>query len=145
MSCGYYSGTLVLVYIRVMFQKIVGIVGSLAAVCLLVILNITTPPQAGAIGVLTVFLLSYVVSVVVLAFFLFYVYKVVVKLFYSDRAQSIGRTFGFKRAYYYSSILALGPVMLVSLRSVGRVGPLELFLVILLLLLGCFYVSRQTS
>lgn len=134
-----------LLYNVIMFGKILSGIGVLAVVALLYIVNTTTPTQAGALGVLAVFLLSYIVIVAVLAFFLYGVHMVIMKAFYSDRLGKITDDFTLKRAYYFASVLALGPVIFVSLRSVGKVGVGELFMVVILLVLGSVYVSRQTS
>lgn len=128
-----------------MFSRILAIIGVGAAIGLGYMLQATTPTEAGAIGVLAVFLLLYVTLVSVLAFFMYFVHKLVVKLFFGDIERRVTTVFTLKRSYYYSSILALGPVMLISLRSVGKDGVLEVFLVIALLVLGCVYVSRQTT
>ncbi|QHN42458.1 hypothetical protein GII36_01150 [Candidatus Mycosynbacter amalyticus] len=128
-----------------MLSKILVVIGVIAAVALGYVLNTTSPVEAGATGVLAVFLLSYIVSVVVLTFFVFWTYKLMLHVFYSDRTGHAGQQLSLRKAYYYASILALGPVILVSLRSVGQAGAVQLFLVLALLALGCLYVSRQTS
>ena len=121
------------------------IVGVLVSVALGYMLMFTSPVEAGATGILLVFLLSYILSVVVLTFFIFMTHRVVIRLFYSDRTGHIADKVTFRRSYYFASILALGPILLVSLRSVGQVGVVELLLVGALLVVGCVYVSRQTS
>lgn len=128
-----------------MLTKILVVVGVAAAVALGYLLNSTSPVEAGATGVLAVFLLSYIVSVVVLTFFVFLIHKLLLHVFYSDRTGHVGQQVSMRKSYYYASILALGPVILVSLRSVGQAGLLQLLLVVVLLALGCLYVSRQTS
>lgn len=128
-----------------MFSRFLAVIGVFAALGLLYLLQTTTPTEAGAMGVLAVFLLLYITLVSLLAFFLFYTYKIIVKLFFADIERRIAARFTFKKSYYYASILALGPVMLISLRSVGKAGLVELFLVAILLIVGCVYVSRQTS
>jgi hypothetical protein len=128
-----------------MFARLLAIVGLLSFVGLVYVLQATTPSEAGAVGVLAVFLLLYVTLVAALAFFLFYTYQLVVRLFFGEMKHRLGTQFGLKHSYYYASILALGPVMLISLRSVGKGGLLEFGLVALLLVVGCVYVSRQTS
>ena len=119
--------------------------GLIAAGCLGYILTSTAPTDAGATGVLAVFLLSYIVSVVVLTFFIFVAHRIITRLFYSDRTGRVADDVTLRRSYYFASILALGPLILVSLRSVGRVGVVELMLVLFLLAIGLLYVSRQTS
>ncbi|NLA43240.1 hypothetical protein GX865_03785 [Candidatus Saccharibacteria bacterium] len=128
-----------------MLGKFIGIVGVVSLVILLYILQTTTPTEAGAVGVLAVFLLSYIAITVALTFFIFWLYRLVVKVFYSDKLTTLEDAFSLRKSYYYSSILALGPVMMVSLRSVGKDGIVEYMMIVFLLFLGCVYVSRQTS
>lgn len=127
-----------------MLQRFIGSVGILATIGLVYLLYTTTPTEAGAIGVLAVFLLSYIMLVVVLTFFIFWLHKIIIRVFYSDKLTRMNDV-SFRKSYYYSSIIALGPVMMVSLRSVGKDGILECGLIAVLLFLGCVYVSRQAS
>lgn len=128
-----------------MFAKILLVIGLIASIALSYILTVTSPVEAGATGILAVFLLSYILSVIVLTFFIFATHRLVVKLLYSDRTGHIAGDVTFRRSYYFASILALGPIILISLRSVGKAGVAELLLVGALLVIGCLYVSRQTS
>lgn len=128
-----------------MLGKFISVVGIVSAVTLLYILQTTTPTEAGAMGVLAVFLLSYVMLTVAFTFFIFWLYRLIAKVFYSDKVTGANEAFSLRKSYYYSSILALGPVMMVSLRSVGKDGPAEYLMIAFLLFLGCVYVSRQTS
>ena len=132
-------------YTTSMFAKILVLVGICAAILLGYIITTMSPVKAGATGVLVVFLLSYIVSVVVLTFFVFLTHKLLLQLLYSDRTGHAGERLSMRKAYYYASILGLGPVILVSLRSVGQDGVIQLLLVVALLAIGCLYVSRQTS
>lgn len=127
-----------------MFAKILLFVGVVAVAILGYVLTTMSPVDAGATGVLAVFLLSYILSVVVLTFLFYVIHKIILKLLFSDRTGHVSDEVSLRRAYYYSSILALGPVILVSLRSVGKVGVGELVLIAALLLIGCLYISRQT-
>lgn len=129
-----------------MLQKLLAIVGIASCVGLIYLLNSTTPSTAGAFGVLMVFFLSYVSLVAVIAFFIFWTYRLIKRVFYSEtNSLQSPQEFSFKQSYYYASVLALGPVLLVSLKSVGKAGTVEAFLVLFLMILGCIYVSRQTS
>jgi hypothetical protein len=129
-----------------MLHKILAVIGILACAGLIYILNTTTPSTTGAFGVLVVFFLSYIVLVALLAFGIFWTYKLIKKVFYGEvDAVYNPEEFSFKQSYYYGSVLALGPVLLVSLKSVGKAGLIEVLLVVFLMTLGCLYVSRQTS
>lgn len=128
-----------------MFMRILSLIGVMSMGLLVYILLATTPAEAGAIGVLAVFLLFYIVSVVVLTFFIVGIQYVIGKLVYGDTPASEKYRKGVRRPYYFASVLALGPVMLVSLRSVGSIGVTEVFLVAILMAIGYLYVSRQTA
>lgn len=112
---------------------------------LLYMVNATTPSETGAMGVLTVFLVLYIVSAVLLTFFIYWTNRIIVRVFFADSSARYLDRFSLKRSYYYGSILALGPVMLISLQSVGKGGIGAFVLVGLLLVIGLVYVSRQTS
>ena len=47
------------------------------------------------------------------------------------------------KIYYYTTALALAPVVLLGMASVGRIGGLDVLLVILFEILACFYISRR--
>ena len=127
-----------------MLAKLLIIIGLASAGLLLVLLNITTPATAGAFGILAVFLLGYIVMTVIITFILFFAERILQKV---TRELNIGRpttSFSLKKAYYYSSVIALAPVIFVSLQSVGGVGIYEVILVMLLVGLGCLYISKRT-
>lgn len=50
-----------------------------------------------------------------------------------------------RRSYLFSTVLALAPVMLVGMQSVGSIGVYELVLVGLFLLIGVIYIARRTA
>ena len=54
------------------------------------------------------------------------------------------RLMQFRRAYYFSTVLAAAPVMLVGLQSVTTVGVYEVLLVAVFEVVACIYISRRT-
>jgi len=67
---------------------------------------------------------------------------------------SVGRRFTSKRppgrlslqrSYYFSTVLALGPIMALAMQSIGSFGPYEALLVGAFLAVGTLYVSRRSS
>ena len=52
-------------------------------------------------------------------------------------------TLSFRRCYYFGSVLALAPVLLIGARSVGRGGWYELALVFAFEAIACFYVAKR--
>lgn len=47
------------------------------------------------------------------------------------------------RSYYFSTILALGPVMLLAMASIGSLGFYETLLVVIFLVVGTLYISKR--
>lgn len=126
-----------------MLERIVTIT-TVASLCLLAILLYTTAPTTiGPLGILTVFILSYTSSLGVVAYILFVVSKVIV---YVSSMLSVRRplkAMAFRRAYYYSTVIAAAPIMLVALQSVGAIGIYEVGLVLLFAVIGCVYIAKR--
>jgi hypothetical protein len=49
----------------------------------------------------------------------------------------------FQRSYYFSTVLAAAPVMLIGLQSVGAIGFYEVALVIVFEVIGCVYITKR--
>lgn len=126
-----------------MFDRLLAIIGVAAFLGLLFIVTTTTPSSGGAAVVLALFILLYISLIALLTFLIYWLNHSFYRLFYSDQKNPIGRL-SFKRAYYYGTVFALAPVILVSMKSVGKSGPAEWLLVVIFLLVGYIYVSRQT-
>src|SRR5690554_2646952 len=105
-----------------MLAKLLSIIGLVATGLLLILITTTPPADAGAMGILVVFLLSYVVLVCGLTFIVWSLAKIVNRI--GKRIGVLRSTYivDLKKSYYYSSVLALGPIIVVSLQSVGGVG-----------------------
>lgn len=128
-----------------MFARLLITVGLVSAGLLLIIFTTTTPSTGGAFGILSVFLLSYIVSLVLFTFLLWFTAFLIRKAGKRTRFIRKPYTLTLKNAYYYSSVIALGPVIMVSLQSVGGIGLYELILTALFIVLGCIYVSRRSA
>jgi hypothetical protein len=106
--------------------------------------QVTTPSTAGPLGILIVFLFSYVLVLSVLTFLLFGLSRFVIEL---------SRFFNFKKSepltlaksYYFSSVLALAPVILIGMQSVGEVSLYDVILVTLFISVACFYIAKRTA
>lgn len=128
-----------------MLSRILFFIWLLSLFILIYILGFTTPTQIGAVGVLVVFLLFYVVSTITATYFVYIANRIVLQLFFADVVNIKSKSMSLKKAYYFGSVFALGPVMMISLQSVGGVGLRSFVLVCFLLILGSLYVSRQTT
>lgn len=128
-----------------MFSKIIILIGLVAASLLLFIVTTISPGEAGASGILMVFVLSYVVLLCGLTFVIWLLVSLVKRLGRSVRFFRNQSGISLVRAYYYSSVLSLGLIIVISLGSVGSIGVYEYCLVLLFVLLGCTYVARRTG
>ena len=128
-----------------MLGKILIAVAILSGMALFVTINTTVPASAGAIGVLAVFVLTYLFLLSLCSFMIYGISKGVsffVRSFSDGHPQ---QTMSLHRAYYFSTIVALAPVIVMSMQSVGEVGVYELGLIGLLVGLGCLYVTKRTA
>ena len=117
---------------------------SLASLCLLsYMVTFTSPADAGPFGLLTIFITAYLTFVGMISFFLYGVNRLMIMVFAKGTVRKTVRSFTFKRAYYYSTVLALAPVLLVGLQSVGSISFYEVGLVILFEIIACVYVGKR--
>jgi hypothetical protein len=117
----------------------------LSIAALIFLLQTTTPGIAGPAGILSVFVALYISVLCALTFLLIGINKIYLK---ASRLVLSGRpaqVLTVMRAYYFSSVLALGPVMVIGMQSVGQVGVYEMVLVTLFLIISCIYIAKRTS
>lgn len=110
-------------------------------------LTFTSPADAGPFGLLVIFIAAYLTFVGMISFFLFGIQRLLVLLSSGGAASSstIGKIqkIEFKRIYYYSTVLAAAPIMLIGLQSVQTVGFYEVGLVVLFEVVGCLYINKR--
>jgi hypothetical protein len=109
-------------------------------------LFVTRPSDVGASGILLVFVLMYISILGMLTLLIFCVGKTVVKI--STMFVVVSRPITpmtLRRSYYYSSVVALAPVMLIGMQSVGEVGFYDLILIFIFVVVACIYVSKRIS
>jgi hypothetical protein len=128
-----------------MLGKVIALSTLAAAILLVTLLETTNPSSAGPIGLLAVFFLLYVI-----------VLGAMTELFWvgSRLFQTVGRRFtsrrppgrlSLQRSYYFSTVLALGPVMALAMQSIGSFGLYETILIVVFLSVGTLYVARRSS
>jgi hypothetical protein len=81
-----------------------------------------------------------VLALGVLTFFVYHGVKFISRFY---RKPSAKKGITLKRAYFFASVLALAPVMLIGMKSIGRANVYEVVLVILFEAVACFYIVRQ--
>jgi Ca2+/Na+ antiporter len=128
-----------------MLARIIVSTSVAAALLLVALLQTSTPSSIGPLGILLIFILIYVSVLGVLTFLLFIVSKIVRKLSESFTVKRRLEGLTLKRSYYFSSVIALAPVLLIAMQSIGRVGVYEFLLVILFVVVACTYISKRTS
>ena len=128
-----------------MLGKVIAASTVAAGVFLIIMLQVTNPSTVGPLGLLAVFFLLYVIVLGAMTEVLWVGSRIV---------QSAGRRFtskrppgrlSLKRAYYYSTVLALGPIMALAMLSIGSFGIYEAVLIALFLGVALLYVSRRST
>ena len=128
-----------------MFIRLSLFTGLVSTGLLLFIMTTYEPSSVGAPGILAVFFLGYLVILCTLSIFIWMLvyfigrFRSEIKIF--ERIQQLS----IREIYYYSSVLALAPIIIVSLRSVGEVSFYEISLVVLFEILGCLYVAKRAK
>lgn len=112
-------------------KHLIPVLSSLSVVVLLLMLNFTTPVGVGAFGVLIFFAACYLVVLGVAA--------AIVGLF----MKILGKTMG-KKGYLYAAIIAFGPIMLLLVQSMGALSWFTVGLIVLLICIVCFLVSKNS-
>jgi hypothetical protein len=121
-------------------------IATFISVCLLaVLLNVTTPLTAGPFGILIIFIFAYISLIGIFAYLLRISSLVIARISATVIPRKPIERLSFKRSYYYSTILASGPIMLIGLLSVGTVGIYEILLIIIFIIIGCLYVSKRIN
>lgn len=126
-----------------MHKRTVAIVGILSLVAIILMLQLTTPQMVGPLGVLAFFVLAYILSAAVTYFVLLSGIGIMGRYIKNGKWAARLEGISVVRVYYYASFLALAPVIMLGMRSVGLLGPFDVLLVVAFEVLGCFYISRR--
>jgi len=120
------------------------IIGGIVALCgLIFIFQATSPSAIGPLGILAVFVFFYIFSVCVITPMVLFFSKVQGRLVRLNRRTM--PTLSFRRAYYYASVIALVPTILLAIRTVGKVGMYDIALVFLFVAVACIYISKRVG
>lgn len=127
-----------------MAGKFIAISGIIAVALLAVVLQMTTPATIGPLGLLFVFIMLYMAALSALTFFIFAASWASAKVANSLTVRRPLHALSLQRSYYYGSVVALAPVMLLGMQSVGAVSIYETILVLLFAVLGCIYIAKRS-
>lgn len=111
-------------------KRLIPVLSLASVVVLLLMLNFTTPTGVGPLGVLVFFVAIYLL--------MFGIFTLLVKFF--------GRILGRKpsrKQYFYSVVLAFGPIMLLLAQSLGSMSFLTIWLMVVFEFLACFLIKKR--
>ena len=128
-----------------MFKKGLAISTVVAAAMLCVLLITTTPLSTGPLGILGFFVFMYITALGMLSFLFRGVSVFIHKAIPHRRSKFAGRELNLKQSYYYASVVALAPVMLIAMQSVGEIGLYQLLLVGFFVIVAWLYVTNRTA
>lgn len=128
-----------------MLPRIVATSSLAALVALFALMTFSTPSTAGPFGLLLIFISAYVFLIGFISLFLFGMNRLIIFLSSGLVAKRPLQPLAFRRSYQYSTVLAMAPVMLVGLQSVGAIGIYGVLLVAIFEVIACMYVSRRVS
>lgn len=126
-----------------MLLRIIATLSLASLVVLSLMLTFTSPASAGPFGLLVIFVSAYLSFVGLINFFLFGINRLVVMVATGMTIRKPLSPMEFKRAYYYSTVLAAAPVMLIGLQSVQPIGVYEFILVAIFEVVACLYVNKR--
>jgi len=129
----------------VMLKKVLSISTVLSLCLLFVLLNVTNPSSAGPFGILIVFILAYLSSLGVVTFFVYWIMRTVSYFSKPFMLKKPIERLSLRRSYYFATVIAATPIMVVGLQSVGSIGVYELLLVVVFAIIGCLYVSKRIN
>lgn len=108
------------------------------AAVLLLVLNTASPLSVGPLGILMVFGLIY--ALVLSA--LYAVLTLVIGI--AGRFTNV-RSVSKKKLYYMATIVGMGPIFILALNSIGQLDMKDFVLVVVLIVIACFYVTRRVK
>lgn len=120
-----------------MFGKVLACITLGAFALLSALLQSTSPSTIHPLGILAVFILMYLLALGVLTFFMYGCAHLLQR--YRKKKQIIR----LQHVYYYASVLALAPVLLVGMRSIGHTGLSDVLLVVVFEIVACFYIAKR--
>ena len=126
-----------------MLPRLIATIALASLVVLSLMLTFTSPATAGPLGLLVIFVTAYLTFVGAISFFLFGINHLIVMVSSGMTLRRPLLKMEFRRAYYFSTVLAAGPVMLIGLQSVQSIGIYEFLLVVIFEVVACVYVSKR--
>lgn len=118
-------------------------IGIIVLVAAVLMLQLTTPHMVGPFGVLAFFVLVYIACACAVYMVMTLLVSVFGRTLSEGRWRRMIEGLSGRKIYYFTSFIALAPVILLGMQSIGSVRPLDVGLLVLFQVLGCFYISRR--
>ncbi len=126
-----------------MLPRLIATISLASLVVLSLMLTFTSPASAGPFGLLVIFVTAYLTFVGLISFFLFGINRLIIMVTGGMTVRKRLGAMEFRRAYYFSTVLAAAPVMLIGMQSVQSIGFYEVVLVLIFEVVACLYVSKR--
>jgi len=126
-----------------MLGRVITISSFVAAILLILLLSNTTPTTVGPLGLLAVFFLLYVLLIGFFTVLLWVSSGIMARISDIVTTRKPLRVLSLSKCYYLASIIALGPVMMLAMKSIGSLGIYEILLVSIFLIVAIFYITRR--
>lgn len=123
--------------------RIIGIVSLGSALVLALVLRTSQPLSVGPLGLLFVFILIYLSALGLLTFLLFGALWAYLRVRGMIGPYGHIQPLTLRHSYYYASVLALAPVILLAAQSIGQLDIYDVSLVALFEIIACVYITKR--
>lgn len=120
-----------------MLAKVILAVSIASALGALAIVYLTTPATIHPIGLLVFFVCVYGVVLGLVTGMLYVSHHIYQRLTTKNHSTTLAGI------YEYATVIALGPVILLALQTVGRLQFIDVVFTAIFVVLGCFYIARR--
>jgi hypothetical protein len=128
-----------------MLKIVINTITIISLCLLIVLLNVTAPSWAGPLGILAIFILAYCLSLGIVTYLIFWGSMAVSYFSRPFVSRKPINPLEFKKSYYFATVFAAAPIILIGLQSVSSVGFYEALLILIFVVIGCVYVSKKTK
>lgn len=125
-------------------HKYVLLVTSISIVIFSLILINTDPSKIGPLGILAVFVLLYIITLSLFSYLIFFASNIMSRVRVHFGLKGI-EGWTFIKCYLFGSVVAIGPIVILGISSLGSVSIYEIILVVLFLVISCFFVSKKVN
>lgn len=121
-----------------MLKKVIAITTLLGLVGALLIVYLTTPATIHPIGLLVFFICVYAVVLGAVTVMVYLIQRILQRFTRYKHTE-----LRLIDAYEYATVIALGPVILLALQTVGRLQFVDVLFTAIFVGLGCFYIAKR--